>query len=280
MNSDFRHNKTIWMSGAFWLLWLMFSAAHAWSAQEEEINNGQDPTKPLTRVDLRYQYQNLPPAHDDNAHIFTLRADKPFVLAPQWSLATRIDLPVFLTEAVSRDNPRGVYQFGQGDLLLQGLVINSPTRDFAWALGAQAIFPTAREEQMGAGKYRLVPTFGARYNLPTISKGSWAALLARYDFDVGGDDSRRHISELQFAPLINFALPDQWFLNFYPSSDIRINLTHQRPGDKGSLFLPFDFMVGKLLSKSLVTSLEIGFPIINDYRVYDFKMEARVGFFF
>jgi hypothetical protein len=60
-----------------------------------------------------------------------LRADKPFVLAPQWSLATRIDLPLFLTEAVSRDNPRGVYQFGHSDLLVQGLLINAPTRDFA-----------------------------------------------------------------------------------------------------------------------------------------------------
>jgi hypothetical protein len=140
------------------------------------------------------------------------------------------------------------------------LLINSPTREFAWAFGAQVIFPTAREEEMGAGKYRLVLTFGARYNLPAISKGSWAALLLRYDFDVGGDHSRRHISELQLAPLLNFALPHNWFLNLYPSSDIRINLMHQRPGDKGSLFLPFDFMVGKLLSNSVVTSLEIGFP--------------------
>jgi hypothetical protein len=75
-----------------------------WAA-EEEINKGQDPTKPLTRIDVCYQYQNLPPADHDNAHIFTPRADKPFVLAPGWNLATRLDLPLFLTDAVSPDNP-------------------------------------------------------------------------------------------------------------------------------------------------------------------------------
>ena len=84
------------------ICWLL-AVCPAWSAETEEINNGQDPTKPLMRLDLRYQYQNLPPSSDDNAHIFTLRADKPFVLAPGWSLATRLDVPLFLTEAVSRD---------------------------------------------------------------------------------------------------------------------------------------------------------------------------------
>src|SRR5262249_52726922 len=45
-----------------------------WAA-EEEINNGQDPTKPLTRLDFRYQYQNLLPDDNDNAHIVTPRAE-------------------------------------------------------------------------------------------------------------------------------------------------------------------------------------------------------------
>ena len=35
-----------------------------------------------------------------------------------------------------------------------------------------------------------------------------------------------------------------------------------------------------MIDKSIVTSLEIGVPIVNDYKQYDFKMEFRVGFFF
>jgi hypothetical protein len=40
-------------------------------------------------------------ASHNNAHILTPRADKPFVLAPGVSLATRIDLTLFIIDAVS-----------------------------------------------------------------------------------------------------------------------------------------------------------------------------------
>jgi hypothetical protein len=251
-------------------------AAHA----AEEVNNGQDPTKPLTRIDLRYQYQNAPPASNDNVHILTPRADKPFPLGGGWSVATRVDLPMFHTQTVNPDNPDGGYSFGMGDVLLQALFIKTESPDFAWAIGAQAIFPTASEDGMGGGKYRLVPTLGARWNTPALGKGSWIALVGRYDFDVAGKDNRSHFSELQFSPIVNLPLAQGWFLNIFPSSDIRYNLREERPGDKGKWFVPFNFMLGKMVDKSTVASLEVGVPIINDYQVYDFKIEARIGFFF
>jgi hypothetical protein len=154
------------------------------------------------------------------------------------------------------------------------------SKDFAWAFGAQAIFPTASEDGMGGGKYRLVPTVGARWNMPQWGAGAWFAGLVRYDFDVAGKDNRRHVSELQLAPIVNLALPQHWFINFYPSSDIRYNFPGKNPGDKGKWFVPFNAMVGKMVNKSTVASLEIGVPIVNDYQVYDFKIEARIGFFF
>jgi hypothetical protein len=234
----------------------------------------------IARLDIRYQYQNLSPDDHDNAHIFTPRADKPFVLAPGVSLATRIDLPLFLTDAVSLDNPGGADVFGVGDLLLQGLLIYTSSQRFAMAGGAQMIFPIASRDNMGDGKYRLVPTLGARYKLPEITPGSWAAFLIRYDYDFAGESDRRHISELQLAPLVNVALPGSWFVNLYPSSDIRYNFAAKRPGDSGRWFLPFNVMVGKLLTRSIVASLEMGIPIVHDYQVYNFKLEARIGFFF
>jgi hypothetical protein len=82
------------------------------------------------------------------------------------------------------------------------------------------------------------------------------------------------------APLVNIGLPDGWFVNLYPSSDIRYNFAAKRPGDSGRWFVPFNFMVGKMVTRSIVASLEMGVPIVNDYQVYDFKLEARVGFFF
>jgi hypothetical protein len=206
--------------------------------------------------------------------------DRPFVLAPGWSLATRLDFPLFVTDAASADNPDGGYELGIGDLLLQGLLINATTERLALAAGAQLIFPTASQDQMGGGKWRAVPTVGARYSLPEITRGTFVAMLARYDVSFAGDDGRRDIRELQLGPLVHLQLPDFWFIDLYPSSDIRYNAGDKRTGDEGRWFVPLNFMVGKLLTPKVVTSVEIGVPILDDYPVYDFKIELRAGFFF
>lgn len=247
---------------------------------EEEVNNGQDPTRPLTRFDIRFQYLNQPPDEHDNAFIITPRVDKPFALSPTWQVATRLDMPLFVTDGIGEDNRDGDYQFGIGDMLAQGFLINVPNQRFGWAVGTQIIFPTATEDAMGGGKWRAVPTVAARYGLPEITKGSFFAMVVRYDASFAGDDDRLDISELQLAPLLNIALPDGWFVDLYPSSDIRYNFEDKRPGDSGRWFVPFNAMVGKLITPSTIGSLEVGVPIIDDYQVYDFKIEARLGFFF
>jgi hypothetical protein len=247
---------------------------------EEEVNNRQDFTPPLARFDVRFQYQNSPPSDNDNGYITTLRVDKPFRLGNAWSLVTRFDLPFFLTDAVSTDNPNGNYEFGLGDVLAQGVLINRLTERFAWGFGAQLIFPTATQDQMGSGKYQVLPTAVFRVTTPEIMKGSWFALGVRYDVSFAGADDRTDKNELQFAPTFNISLPRCWFIDLYPSNDIRYNLGDKRPGDTGRLFVPLDFMVGKMLSQSIVGSVEVSFPIINEYQVYDFKIEGRIGFFF
>ena len=43
----------------------------------------------------------------------------------------------------------------------------------------------------------------------------------------------------------------------------------------GRWFFPFNFMVGKMLNKSTVGSVGLGIPMVNDYKVYDFKLAGR-----
>lgn len=251
------------------------------AGEEEEPNNGQDMTRPLTRVDIRYEYQNGPGSQYDDMHIMTLRMDKPFKLAPTWSLATRFDIPFMATNRQSLDNPNGKMHFGLSDVLVQGMIIHTPSPTFAWALGAQVVFPTASEDGMGNGKYRIVPTGGVRWTTNNILKGSFFALAARWDKDIAAaHPTSTHVNELQFAPMVNIPLKNQWFINLFPSTDIRYNLGEKRAVDKGRLFLPADVLVGKMLRKNMVGTLEVSVPIIKDYRVYDFKSEARIGILF
>jgi hypothetical protein len=77
------------------------------------------------------------------------------------------------------------------------------------------------------------------------------------------------------APMVNVALPDKWFVTFYPDTDIRINYGDPVTGQTGRLFLPFDFMVGRNLTNNVTTSIEVGVPIVKDYPVYDIKTVLR-----
>jgi hypothetical protein len=96
-----------------------------------------------------------------------------------------------------------------------------------------------------------------------------------YAFDYAGDEARHHISVLQLQPALNIHLPQAWFVELYPSPDIRINFL-----DHNKLFLPLDVLVGKLVTPKFIASLEVSAPIVKDYDLYHFKLEARIGFFF
>ena len=54
------------------------------------------------------------------------------------------------------------------------------------------IAPTASSEEFGGGRWRLLPTAGVQFGLPETSNGSFFQPVIRYQFDVGGNSSRRH----------------------------------------------------------------------------------------
>ena len=239
----------------------------------EEANTGQDVTNPVQRIDLRAGYSNLPNGLDVGT--FILRYDKPLNLGDGWKLGLRFDAPFVYNDVPSLDNPTGSWELGYGDTLTQALLIKSIDKRQAIGFGAQLIMPTATEDQFGSGKWRVVPTFGYRYALPEITPGSFFVGAIRYDTDFAGDDDRGDVSNLQFAPTLNIALPDQMFLTLFPSTDIRYDFI------ANDWFVPFNAQIGKLWGKSTVTSFEFGVPIYKgDAPLYDFKAEARVGFFF
>jgi hypothetical protein len=250
------------------------------SDTSSDTNNGQDLTKPLTRLDLRYQYQTSGQDRDQATDTFKIRVDKPFELGSGWSASLRADLPFALTNVTGASNPGGNYQFGLGDVLTQAVLIKTVSRDFAWAFGTQLIFPTASTDTMGGGKYRVVPTVGARWNPPGFGDGNWLEGIVRYDISYAGDPDRSTKRELQLQPMVNVALWQGWYFDLYPSSDIRYNAATVRSGDTGRWFVPVDFLVGDKISRKLLVSLEISVPVVKEYHVYSFKSEARVGFFF
>ena len=242
-------------------------------SQDEDFNNGEDFTRPPDGWDLRYQFQYK--GNDVEQNTFTLRRDQPYPLGDRWKLATRFDIPFVQNDRPSRDNPDGDKRAGTGDVLLQAALVDTVTDRFAVAGGIRALFPTATEDQFGSGKYRLLPILGAREKLPRLSIGSFVEVVARYDFDVGGYRGRSHVSQVQFSPTFNVALPDRWFVTLFPSQDFVANLI-----GSPKWFVPADFAVGRNINERTVASLEVSMPIVKEYLFYNFKLEARIGFTF
>lgn len=243
------------------------------SAADEDLNNGEDFTRPPARFDFRYRFEDK--SGGDTRQLFILRRDQPTRLGDGWELGTRLDVPLVLTDKQSGDNPQGDLTGGLGDALFQATLIHNMTERFALGFGARTFFPTASADQLGTGKYRLLPLLGGRWKLPELSRGSYFQLLGRYDFDVGGDSGRSHISRFQFSPTVSVALPDRWFVTFFPSQDMVVDLLAG-----GKWFVPLDVSVGRNLSERVVASLEASVPVIKQFTLYDFKLEARLGFSF
>jgi hypothetical protein len=247
------------------------TSGQAETAQQEEVNTGQDFTKPLSRFDLRYKYQQV--TGELELNMWTLRLDAPFKFGDGWQLSTRFDLPILHADVPSRDNPNGDYECGVGDILTQFLVIAPPMGRGAVGFGTQVIFPTGTQDQFGTGKYQLAPTVGGLYYPPGLPKGSFLGGLLRYQFDVGGDDDRREIDQLVIQPILNLNLPDRWFVTLAP--EMRMNCRQDN-----DWFIPFDLTVGKMITKNIVLSVEYKQAIVNDFDMFDWELEFRIGFFF
>jgi hypothetical protein len=244
---------------------------------EQPAGSGQDFTRPQNLFQLRDSYRTAPgtirPVTTDT---LTLRADRWFNLAPQWQLALRTDLPFLAKNPINSDDPDGHFLYGLGDVDAQAALIHTFDSRWAAGLGIRLIAPTG-QDNLTSDKWRLMPIVGVRAMLPEITSGSYFMALARYNISVAGDPSAKTISNLQLAPTLNLSLPDGWFITFYPNPDIRVNFGDPIRGQTGRLFLPFDALVGRKLTKNLAASLEVGVPIIKDYPVYDFKTVARLN---
>jgi len=246
-------------------------------------NTGQDFTSPQNLFQLRYQYKTAPGTGSVNGTIravttdtLYLRSDFTFDLGSPWNAVFRTDLPFVAKNPISSDHPSDDYVYGVGDADFQAALIEHINQQWAAGGGLRIIAPTG-PDNITSGKWQMMPIFGARTMLPELSAGSYFEGVVRYDLSFAGDPTKKNISNLQLWPMLNISLPDHWFFILYPSADIRVNYGDPVTGQTGRLFLPFDFSVGRSLTKNFTVSLEVGVPIIKDYPVYDFKTTTRLN---
>jgi hypothetical protein len=255
-----------------------------------EENNGQDITRPLTRFDVRALYADsisVAP-NDDNANSLTMlgRIDKPMPLKSGWVFYYRTDLPFTYNDVPSRDNVARDHEIGMGDWFHQAVMISPGNKKYplgmqVWAYGMQLNMDTASEDHFGAGKWSLTPILAAKWQL---SKNIDFIPVFKYRKSIGGDSHRADVEEFQFKPIVNISLPNKWFISFYDTADIRLQLSDDsRFEDDWSV--PIDVMVGKASSNCFFTdkcvySINAITNMVDDFETNDWTVQARVGLFF
>jgi hypothetical protein len=268
-------------------LWPTVAVSQQATPPDQNENAGNDLFRPPPNLfQMMNQYKTAPGSGSTPGSIrevttdtINLRFDHSLDLAPLWILALRSDLPLLAKNPITSDNPNGDYIQGLGAADFQAALIHNVNQRWAIGFGARLIAPTGGDN-LGSGKWQIMPVAGLRYALPEINSSSYFEPIVRYDVSFAGDPTKKNISNLQFAPTFNLGLPDRWFVTFYPSADIRINFGDPITGQTGRLFLPFDARIGRKLEENAAISFELGVPIIKDYPVYNIKTQLRFNLTF
>jgi hypothetical protein len=241
-----------------------------WAAEEEEINNGQDFTNPVRRVDMLLKYDDLTgSAHTET---LTIGAGLPLELRSGWKVSLRAELPYIWTTGVSNNNPEGKSLNGFGEIFTEALFISPTKGKWTYVVGAQYIPPTASKNELGTGRYQLVPSAGFKYDMSGWMQGAWCALMARQAFDVAGYSGYPHINQTIVQPMFNINLPDRWFLTFAPEA--------RYDWENSEWFIPFDITAGKMITTKIMASINYKSTINDGMKLYVNEFVGRVSFFF
>ncbi len=131
----------------------LISAGPAFAGSDSpsvENGTGDDPTKPVGKIELLDRYTEAPGpgvAEGTTKSVQTntpfARIDAPFRLSPQWELNFRTEIPVVWTNGVTPANPTGSTVSGFGNVLGQAWIVHDLDQRWAVALGGQLIAPTS-----------------------------------------------------------------------------------------------------------------------------------------
>ena len=252
-------------------------AANAQNAAPQQPTELDDPTRPTTYFDLRNRYQDGTTTKKSDKVQTIFRGNGTVGIAKDWKFGYRVDFPLVASNAITATDADGNYKYGVGRPLVSVYLANIVNDRWAYAFGGQLNGPAVSGSAFGSGNWDVRPLFAVRTMLPEITEGSFFVPLFRYAQTFARSyPNSRAASNLQISPQLKIDLPDTWFVTLFPSPDVRWNFGAKPSGQTGRLFLPFDISSGRNFG-NLLTSLEVSVPMVKDYPVYHFKIEARLS---
>jgi hypothetical protein len=198
------------VASAVLLLALRSSAlAQQPAGPSELVKNARNPLADQASAQVQPNFNFGVGEARDLEYVFDLQPVVPVALPAGWILFTRTIVP--LVNEPSSDPGHG-YTFGIGDI--QPTLFLSPpsSESFIWGIGPVLQFPSASATSLGSGKWEIGPTAAAILTLSSWQVGAQLNNLWSY----AGDRGRPSVNQLLFQPLVNFFLPENWYLTCGP----------------------------------------------------------------
>jgi hypothetical protein len=167
---------------------------------EAAASFGTDPTAIIGYYELTYGKI----AYTNNFRLDHLTAIVQLPLTSNWFF--RATLPYAWADP---NQPGESATNGASDLTIRAAGRLYASDNMAMVVGADIVFPTASNDQLGAGKYLLGPGGAVAFPLPKLRSIFFTVVQ---DFNsVGGDPSRADLHYLQVQPNFNTIWSEKWW---------------------------------------------------------------------
>ena len=195
--------------GLLWLTAVSSSAvAQENPARVDIVKKVRNPLDDTVSLQVQPNFNFGVGANRDTEYVFNAQANVPISLLGDWDLITRTIVPLVNEPG----DPGEGYTFGIGDI--QPTLFFSPPSSgtFIWGFGTVLQFPSASATSLGAGKWEAGPSLAA-----ILNSGPWqigAQVNNRWSF--AGDRHRPAVNQMFVQPLLNYTLPESWYLTWGP----------------------------------------------------------------
>jgi len=219
------------------------------------FNDGTDPSKPVSRVDIQndFYWDWLEYKDDRFYNALQLNAGKTFC---KRYLYLYLSIPLIFTNLTFET------QTGLGDIKLDVQYSTNKSHNLNIITGSEFIFPSGSSAETSLGKFIAGPYAGF---INYFSSGYYGLILTDY-FSYAGQSNRNFIHELSINPMFKINLGKNWYTLITP--DIIYTFKTEK------FFIPYTQELGKILNSNYTLSIKAGIHLKNNNK-YDVLAEMK-----
>jgi len=227
-------------------------------------SNGTNPAELISRVEVKYQYQNF--AAGDLHGIAIIRGD--YAFTPK--VAFRMDLPIL---HFNSKTPGQRSESGIGDVVTSMTFVKIFSKRFVGAVVPRIDFPTATHDSLGSGKYAFKPVVAG---VTPLARGVALVGVLEYRVSFAGNKTRADINELSLKPILLKSFLEGPLQGYYvnPQAEVIVDFENN---NQATLQLAAN--IGKVLSKNVVVFVVPTIHVAGTKRE-SFKLEVGFRYLF